>query len=455
MKRGSLLILLLILFCFCQAKVIEKAGNKSLKKLKKRNEDFFIGVSGVSGDLQQAFDAAISHAQTQIVQSLGTQIAISIHVEELENSNDTKFKQTTSIVKKVEYAGVFRLSLKADETYWEKHKEDKIEYYIAYVKVPFSKKEYIRALERDYISQTDKLEKLTKMPIPYNIEQIIAMKKVQDEFAYINASSGRLINKSIYDNYMTAVSKYGNLWADLCRHLQLKLINGDERFPKELFFHLSYKDLDLQDIPVFVKTADTKKYKTNHDGFFSIKPEYSRFIEQDYQVFLASNAGYDEQLPTLSFNLKSPLYNRNLRILVLVQSDNYNEELVQSIDSAFKERGFQYQVASVSPGADLSSFDYLLKIDVKTIFQSKLSNVSQYFYDTQLSIKLSEINTSKELKQWAFPNKQYPEIRSVGQSKKLAQENANALKGLANRNALWADLLQEIEQEVKKKNFSL
>ena len=69
-------------------------------------------------------------AQTQIVQNLGIEVDINIRIADQSNNNN-RVEQKITISKKMNYSGVYNISLKANEVYWEKSSE-KDEFYLAY-----------------------------------------------------------------------------------------------------------------------------------------------------------------------------------------------------------------------------------------------------------------------------------------------------------------------------------
>ncbi|MDD2649825.1 MAG: hypothetical protein PHF36_01655 [Candidatus Cloacimonetes bacterium] len=455
MKKINIFLLLFILANFAQAKVIEHGGNRNLKKLKKIEHNSYIGISEACEDLQQAIDSAISHAQTQIVQNLGIEVDINIRIADEIQSNNNRVEQKITISKKMNYSGVYNISLKANEVYWEKHRVKKDEFYLAYVKIHFSKSAYIKDINERFESMSDEIGEELAAPLEKNIERLLLLKRNISEFERSNYNHKVLADNNILTDYQRNLAEFESLWADLCSNIHISQINSDERFPKEIFVYFSYKGVDLRGLTVYVNTNETRRYKTNSDGFINIKPEYSRFVEQNYLISVAPISDDYKQLPQLNINQKSPLYNRNLRFLVVIESEFYEQGLIDDISFAFQERGFSYKIIDAKTDYIANDYDFALYIKINTVYKNDISNVSQFFYDTRFLVELQKPATREVIRTWEYPNPQYSLLRSVGNSRLSARKNAIALRGVNNRKALWSDLLREIEQAAKQKNFSM
>ncbi len=455
-KTNVLFILFLLLICLCEAKLTEKSGDPSLKKIQNKNSDIYIGISEKSTDLQSAFNSAVSHAQSQIIQNLSTQAKISILVNEYSFNSDQNNRQEMSIIKQSQYSGLFRINLKADAVYWEKHQEHGESWYIAWVRVAFSKKQYIQTLETEFIRQIAQMNEVIQetrfqeTALKTFVLQMIKLKKSLYEFETENAQFKSLISTEIAERYQQHYVTFESLWTEMCRDLSIRFINSDERFPKQVYIHIRYQNHDLKDINLYVKSNSTQILRTDEAGLLVINPNYSHFIRQDYQISLVPESEIYKELPSLKFTLHSPLFNENIRLLVDIKAELPNEDLYQEISQAIRSKGFQLQSAELK---NSQPADFMIHIQVQTKYLPKMTKASQHFYDTKIEITLSAVASGQTIKKWDYPDSQYPVIRSTGTSRLSAQSHAVCLKGLANRQELWMSLIQETEQLIKQKKW--
>jgi len=355
--------------------------------------------------------------------------------------------------KESSFSGVFAISLKAEDIYWEKHEEKNQPYYLAYVKVKFSKSAYIRSVEKEFIRQISLMESVLSDQPEANVSRIIAIKKGLNDFELANATYLPIINKDLLEEYKRIFLLFEPLWTDLCNNLSIRQINSEERFPSQVYIHVSYKTEDLRQCNIYVKSINTRVQQTNDKGMLIINPDYTRFIRQDFTLSFIPDSAVLNELPILNLTLLSPLYNENLRFKVTINSELPHEELLEEINQAFQQKGFLFQTTFQEIKNTDNAFDFSLNINVKTQYQPKLSKAGQYFYDTRLHIILKDLRTKQIIREWQYPDKEFPLIRSVGPSQLSAKSNALAMKGFSRRQELWLSLMREIEQTIKQKKY--
>ncbi len=451
--RKLIFVILLLNFVFLQAKIIEKKGNSSIKKMTQPQANTYIGISQPLPSLQSAIDNAVSHAQNQIIQNLGVKAQIDIQFEDYQYSVNHSENSQTTFIKRSNISGTYSLKIKADQFYWEHHKTKKDEYYLVFVVVIFSKNEYIKHIENTYEIMSDKIAQSLSHSAPERVlQEMLRLKAVLKEFNTDYQHLSQLISKEVEGEYIMEQERYGEKLEEFTRHLKIERINKDERFPNQIYVYITYHDQPFKHFPMNIKTHYTYQIPTDDEGFILIQPDYTRFIRQDCEISFSSNQSKDTQLPVDQFTLLSPLYNQNITIQLDVKTEQYSDELMDDILNHLHRKQFKVINSEISTSDPKSKMaDYILKVVIKSVYQAKQSKVNHYVYETQMQIQL--INAKNSIvDEWHYPNREFSDMVFVSDRQLKAKHQSISLSNYPKKNELWQSLMVQIEQAIKRKN---
>lgn len=437
-----LISLLIIISGVLSARVIEKEGNPKIKKLISGQKDLYIGVSLPQESLQQAFDNALSHAQTQIIEDLGvkTKVEIKILDNQFESGNQSGSKQ--SVQKTVIINGTFHLSIRPEQIYWEKQQNNGTISFVAYTAVSFSKTQFKKQIDQAYQNILIRNPYNPSNDLSQDYRNLISLFKTILDFEKEYSNFSALLSSEIYTQYQNYKFSIEEKLTDYIRNTSIILMNSDEKFPDFLYIYVSCANKPLDRFPVYTKIKEENLRVTDAEGMLKVKTEIIHGPVYNHDFYLFNYPDFQTLKiiePRLICHVKSPLYNQNINLFLSVES-TIGKEFKGLLEDRLLKMGFQLSEEKIS------DFKIVINPEILSVKPSAL----KWDARLKLTVSLTNMKSGELVTQLSFPDSRFKDFSFIGDSKKEAVGNAFNLEQMPDRNEFVYYVTTEISKQIKR-----
>ncbi len=430
-----IIILLSINYLFANPKLLEKAGDSSLKARTSFLANEYLGVSSDALSLEKGMEQARQNALTLISQSFGAEVKTSSTYSNVhKNNTDSTYTFTQTFLSTETH-----LQFKVRQYYWEKWQESEQQVYKVWALVEFDKNEvrdywleYCTNLSREIADLCQNQEDVRKL--------IINSEMVCQKYSLLQKNA----NFFEREDFLAVQGQFSKL-AEICKTSvsHLKIINQSKRrFSDTLEFKVIWNQKSVAEFPLRYKCEkiDTVFY-SNAEGVISVPLSFlvngrNYSVEYDSRI-MREMMGVD--FPKLEAIWLSRLELSNYSLKLSSNSGGTITYLDAKLREYLGNLGFGFTTPQRP--------DY--SIEIKYEFK-KATTGKVYPGEEKVNLKVGLILKKGKNQVWKYnlPNQQFSELSGYGKSTQSAKENALSMVSLENREELIEYLAEKIKDEI-------